>query len=207
MPNELGKLEKPAAEDFVASRKLYLVPLVYTSEDPPAEYVEMVERYWAGVAEHLHRLETKAGKIEKVYHESVALSGEEGIQMVEKLNPRSYEIVKQKCNLGAQFEALEDRELAEESMDWQRCLLIGLISRKVAEKIWEFYREATQKRYEHMARRIDESLGRGQAGLLLIQEDHRVQFQQDIQVFYVAPPALDEIRRWWRDRERQKKSS
>ena len=35
-----------------------------------------------------------------------------------------------------------------------------------------------------------------QTGLLLISERHQVQFPQDIEVFYVSPPALDEFHRW-----------
>ena len=35
-----------------------------------------------------------------------------------------------------------------------------------------------------------------ETGLLLIGERHQVQFPADIEVFYVAPPALDEYRRW-----------
>jgi hypothetical protein len=34
-----------------------------------------------------------------------------------------------------------------------------------------------------------------------MREGHQVQFPEDIQVFYIAPPALDEIRRWLRDQE------
>ena len=34
-----------------------------------------------------------------------------------------------------------------------------------------------------------------------MRENHQVQFPPDVQVFYVAPPALDEIRRWLRERE------
>ena len=36
--------------------------------------------------------------------------------------------------------------------------------------------------------------------LLFIREGHRVQFPPDIEVFSVAPPVLDEIHRWLRDR-------
>ena len=33
--------------------------------------------------------------------------------------------------------------------------------------------------------------------------DHQVQFPPDIEVFYVAPPALDEIKRWFRTRDEE----
>ena len=35
-----------------------------------------------------------------------------------------------------------------------------------------------------------------ETGLLLINERHQVQFPADIEVIYIAPPALDEFRRW-----------
>jgi hypothetical protein len=45
-----------------------------------------------------------------------------------------------------------------------------------------------------------ETLKAGESGLLFMREGHSVQFPQDIEVFTVAPPALDEIRRWQRNR-------
>ena len=43
---------------------------------------------------------------------------------------------------------------------------------------------------------IGSTLGENEGGLLLISERHQVQFPEDIEVFYVSPPALDEFRRW-----------
>ncbi|MFC1989050.1 hypothetical protein ACFLVW_00555 [Chloroflexota bacterium] len=99
------------------------------------------------------------------------------------------------------MEATEDRELAEESMDWERCLLMGFMSEKVAKMVSEFYVEALRKRYEHIAQRIDETLKADEVGMLFIREGHSVQFPKDVEVFSVVPPALDEIYRWMRDRE------
>jgi guanylate kinase len=36
-----------------------------------------------------------------------------------------------------------------------------------------------------------------------MRENHQVQIAPDIQVFYIAPPALDEIKRWIREREQK----
>ncbi len=36
-----------------------------------------------------------------------------------------------------------------------------------------------------------------------MREGHQVQFPTDIEVFYVAPPGLDEIKRWIRAREEE----
>ena len=200
MAEQLGKIEKPEAKDFTSKRKLYLIPLIFSGEEAPPEYVAKFNLYWQQVSEHVANLEAKIGKVSHIYHESIILAGEDGLKAMEKLNPSSCHVAREKCQSGAVFEATEDKELAEESTDWERFLLMGFISQKVAEMVSQFYVEALKKRYEHVARRIDETLKADEAGVLFIREGHMVQFPQDIEVFSVAPPALDEIHRWQRER-------
>ncbi len=199
MAEQLGKIEKPEAEEFAGKRKLYLVPLIFCGENAPTEYVEKFNLYWEQAIQHVANLESKIGKVNHIYHESITLAGENGLKVIEKLNPSSCQIVRDKCQSGAVFEATEDKELAEESADWERFLLMGFISQKVAKMVSEFYLEASRKRYEHIARTIDETLKANEVGILFIREGHMVQFPRDIEVFSIAPPVLDEIRRWQRD--------
>ena len=199
MPEELGRIEKPPAERFAKGRKLYLVPLVYSSKDTPPGYNERTSRYWQEVKEQLSNLEVKIGKVNRVYHEMISLADEKGMKVMEKLNRESYQIGKGKCDNGAVFEVIENEDLLAESIDWGKCLLIGLASLKVASKISEFRVEASKKRYEFMAKRIDETLQSDETGLLFISEGHSLQFPNDIEVFSVFPRALDEIHRWMRD--------
>lgn len=200
MSEELGKLQKPEARRFENKRKLYLVPLLYTWQDAPAEYVEKFELYWQQVREHLANLESKIGEVNRIYHESITLAGEEGLKSLEKFSPSSCQIVSEKCRVGAQVEATEDSAMVEESMDWERHLMMGFISQKVAQTVSEFFAEASKKRYEHIASRIDETFKENEVALFFIREGHRVQFPTDIEVFSVVPPVLDEIHRWLRDR-------
>jgi hypothetical protein len=202
MPEQLGKIERPAAERFKQGKKLYLVPLVYSGEEALDEYKEKCSRYWQQVAEQLTNLASKIGRVNRVYHESIFQSGEDGMKTTERLNPSSYQIAKTQCANGAIFEAVEERELFEEVMDWQRCLMLGFISDKVASKVSEFYAEATKRRNEFMAKKISETLKDDEAGLLFIREGHSVQFPSDMEVFSIFPPALDEIHRWYRDQAR-----
>ena len=201
MSEPLGKIEKPTAEGFVNKRKLYLVPLIFSSKDAPDEYAEKFNRYWEQVSQQIANLEAKIGKVSHIYHETIATAGEEGLKLVEKMNAACYQIVKEETRAGAALEATEDKELTEESFDWERCLVMGLISRKAIKMISELYIETMKKRYEHIARKINETLKEGEAAILFIHEGHMVQFPPDIEVFSVSPPALDEIRRWRRERE------
>ncbi len=200
MAQELGKISKPEADSFKQGRRLLLVPLIYSYEDAPPEYIERLDLYWKQVDEHIGNLETKLSKVSRVYHESISLGGEDGLKIMEKLNPKSCQIAKQKCQNGAKLEVIEDMELAAECMDWERCLLVGLLSNTAARKVSEFYMEASRKRYEHISKKIDETLKVDEIAILFIREGHRVQFPDDVEVFNVAPPALDEIHRWLRDR-------
>jgi hypothetical protein len=102
---------------------------------------------------------------------------------------------------GAELEPLEDADLLTESMDWTKCLAVGLQNQKVFDQVYESYTQAHKKRNEHIAKMIDETLKGGEAGVLLMREGHQVQFPADIEVFYVSPPELDEIKRWLRTRE------
>lgn len=201
MSEELGKIEKPSLEEFREGRKLYFVPLIYCGRESPDEYREKFNRYWNQIEDKIGSLEMKLGRVAKIYHELVPAGGEGGIKAVKELNSKSYEIIKNRLDKGAQLEAAEEGELLNELMDWSRCLAIGLQSQKVFTTAYQSYTEISKKRNEHIARRIDETLAVDEIGILFMREGHEVQFPEDIQVFYVAPPALDDIRRWLRDRE------
>jgi len=200
MSPELGKINKPEAGSFKHTRKLFLVPLIYSSKDAPAEYTEKFELYWQQVDEHIENLEAKLGKVSRIYHESITGTDENSLKLMEKLNPKSSGIAKNRVDKGAKIELIEDRLLAEECMDWERCLLIGLFSETAIKKVSEFYVEAARKRYDYISKRIDTTLKDDEIAVLFIREGSVIQFSKDIEVFSVSPPALDEIHRWLRSR-------
>lgn len=201
MAEELGKIEKPPVEEFKKGRKLYFVPLIYRSEQPPEEYLEKFNRYWEQVEKQITELESKLGKVNRIYHELITASGEDGSKAIRELNDKSHKIIQTCLDSGAQLEAIEEGDLLTEFMDWSRCLIVGLQNQKVLTKVYESYTGVSKKRNEYIAVKIDETLQADEIGILLMRENHQVQFPSDIQVFYVAPPALDEIKRWLRELE------
>ena len=201
MAEELGKIEKPPAADFQKGRRLYFIPLIYCGEDSPADYQEKFNRYWEQVASQISELELKLGKIHKIYHELISSGGEDGLQTIKTLNERSHQIVQSCLGKGARLEVMEDEDRLAQFMDWSRCLLFGLQSQKVMATVYEFYQEAEKKRNEYVAGKIGQTLGPDEIGLLLIREIKQLKLPADIQVFYVVPPALDEINRWLREQE------
>lgn len=199
MGEVLGKIEKPLAEKYQAGRKIYLVPLVYLPKEIPAELLDIVNTYWQEVDQQVKGLEQKLGPTKRIYHESLAVGGDTGLSMLEKFHEKSFPLVKERFERGAILEALEDMDLFTEVMDWGNCLQV-VMGRKAFEILNKLYLEASEKRYEHISRRIDQTLGSEEAGLLFIREDHGIQFPRDIQVFYVSPPALDKIHRYIREK-------
>lgn len=207
MAEELGKIIKPPVEDFKKGRKLYFIPLLLRGEDTPEEYLSKLEKYWEQVKKQLDELESKLGAVNVIYHELVPASGEEGCKSVEDLCKDSHALIKAYMEHGARLDALEEVDILTEFMDWGRCLLIGLQNSGVANKVYDAYMESGKKRNEYIAGKIDETLNDDEIGILFMRENHQVQFPSGIQVFYVAPPALDEIRRWIREREQQQMKS
>ena len=195
------------AEGYRKGRKLFFIPLVYSGSDMPVEYIGLYEKYWDQVAKQIEELSSKLGDVNRIYHELVAATGEAGEKTIKELSTRSHKIVRALMDKKAALEAIEELDVLTEFMDWNRCLLIGLQNEAVLRKVYDAYIEAGKKRNESLARRIDETLKEDESAVLLMRESHQVQFPADIRVFYVAPPALDEIKRWLRERESKASAS
>jgi len=199
MSEELGKIGKPSVEEFKGKRKLLFIPFIYYGSEAPKEYQEKLDNYWKQVEDQIRDLELKLGEISRIYHELVPVGSDEGNTAVKELNQQGYKIIQVRMEKGAQLEALEDDDLLTELVDWSRCLTIGLQNEGVIGKVYQLYADVNKKRNEHISSRIDETLKADEVGILLMREGHQVQFPSDIQVFYIAPPALDETKRWLRD--------
>ena len=203
---ELGRIERPAAEQYRGRRKLVLVPLVYSPAPDDPEGAAALQNYWEQMRTQVAALENALGGLQRIYHESVTASEDEGMEQLRAGDQRSHAFVAGKRESGAMLEATEDIEILLETLDLQRCLMIPMASPAVASRLQEWHAEANRHRYEHIATRIDDTLTEEGMGLLLISERHQVQFPSDVEVFYVSPPALDEFRRWfqnWAARQQQ----
>jgi hypothetical protein len=200
MSQDLGKIEKPEVSSFKHNRKIMQVPLVYAGKESPAEYLELFEKYWQQVNEMVTKLESKLGSVSVIFHETINAGGEQGLIMLETLSPKSHALVAARKKNEETLRCIENTELLEEVMDWERCIMMGFLSEKVAKTVYEAFGDASRKRYQQIGKTIDETLKDGDIALLFIREGHMVQFPQDVDVFSVAPPALDEIHRWARDR-------
>ena len=58
------------------------------------------------------------------------------------------------------------------------------------------FQTAITERYSFISEQIDKNLQIDSPGILFINEEHKVQFSDDIQVFYVSPPSVDKFKKW-----------
>lgn len=205
----LGQVERPPAEQFQGKRRLLLLPLMYAPPEANSEASDglaIYQRYWEQARTQVDALAVGLGGLHHIYHESLVEGGEEGLAYLQMADAHAYAMVQVRCQAGATLEATESIDLITETIDLQRCLMIPFTSDRVAARIQEWYAETNRSRYEHIAQRIQDTLQADETGLLLINERHQVQFPTEMEVFYIAPPALDEYRRWvqnWAERQQR----
>jgi hypothetical protein len=207
MAQELGRIQRPSASQYDGRRKLLLVPLVYGPQVDNPEGAAVLQNYWEQMRTQVEVLEVALGGLQRIYHESLTVGGNEGLEQLGAADQRSHGFIASKTTSGAVLEATEDMDVLLETLDLQRCMMIPLASTSVASKLQEWHSDSNRQRYEHIASRIDGTLGENETGLLLISERHQVQFPSDIEVFYVSPPALDEYRRWFQNWVDQQQAS
>lgn len=199
MVEELGRITRPSTANYQGKRKLLLAPLVQLAvpaDSMPPEGAEILARYWEQVDVQVRAVQNALGSVTHVYHENLPEGGDAGLGYLEDTAQGSHKLTAGLVAAGAVLETTESIEILAETLDLQRCLMQPLMSPTVADRLQEWFGEANRRRYEFVADAIDTTLGEDETGLLLVNERHQVQFASDIEVIYIAPPALDEFRRW-----------
>lgn len=197
---ELGKIEKPQADEYSRKRKLYCIPNIYPLQEADSGYDELVSKYWEEVDRQIEKMEI-AGRAQKIFCELIFQQGDEALDALDKINARMVRIIRRKLGEGSTLIPLEDRDILGQYTDWGNCLQV-VFTREVFSRVLEFYREFSEKRLQHVLNVIDTNLAEAEAGLLFMKDDDRakIQFPKDIEVFLITPPSYDDIMRWVRDR-------
>ena len=197
---ELGQMSKPNVEDYIGKKKLYCIANIYTIDDAPDDYKELVNRYWDEVVQQMEKIEA-AGKVKKIFCELVSTQGDEALNMLGKNNERLSQIIRKKLDEGVTLLPLENKEIFGPYTDWGNCLRV-VFTKEVFTRILEFYTEISEKRLQHIISTIESNLSEAEAGLLIMKDEDRakLQFPKDIEVFLITPPSYDDIIRWFREK-------
>ncbi|TNF56493.1 hypothetical protein EP227_00675 [bacterium] len=204
---ELGKIEKPEAASFEGKKKLYHIRNVYLPEGAPEDYTKLFHTYWDEALQQLEKIET-AGKIVKIFCENITVSDKEALDILEKTNKPVAGLIQKKLAEGGTLLPLEREDIFSPFLDWSNCLMV-VRSKEVLEKIYGFYTEYLNKRFQHIIDVIEKNLSDTEAGLLIMRDEDRsrIQFPKDIEVFLITPPSYDNILRWMRDQVTKKADS
>ncbi|MCX7857355.1 MAG: hypothetical protein N2513_05175 [Deltaproteobacteria bacterium] len=194
---ELGKIEKPSVEKFSEKKKLYCVNHIFF-QGKDDEFKSMVDRYWTEIDEHLRKLEI-AGKIKKIFVEGLLYEDEESISSIKDINENLYSLIKKRVDEGGQIVPIEEEGTFSAFLDLRNCLFI-VRNREVYEKLYVYFREVAEKRFEAIKKAILEALKEGESALLVMDENLRatIEFPDEIEIFLVVPPSYDEILKYLR---------
>jgi hypothetical protein len=196
---ELGQINRPEAESFAGKRKLYCVANMYSLEDAPGEYKDLVQKYWDQATEQMEKLET-AGKIKKIFCEIITGTDDDSLSILSRMNDRVFRIIKKKAEEGGVLIPLETPDILGPFTDWGNCLRV-IHTHEVFVRVFEYYTEIANKRFQHMLDVLEKNLAEDEAGLLILKDEDRarLQFPKDIEVFLITPPSYDDIMRWLRE--------
>lgn len=201
----LGNIGKPTVDQFDGYKKLFLVPFV-TSFAQDANLDKLIDKYWDEVEEQITNLESRFGSTSEIFLEGAVVGGETELDELAKANPSSVSLIKSIVSRGAVLRKTEEAEPLLEAVDLQRCLMVTQASLKVHQQLTEWLSDARKRRYSTISSNIDATLGANKVGVLIISQDHQVQFPEDTKVFYIAPPALNQIEGYIRDQSTKKAS-
>jgi len=196
---EIGKIDRPEVSAYRNKKKIYFVRNLYLPQNATDKYRDIFYQYWNEVEEHLSRLEI-AGKAEKIFCESVYLSGEEAMKVLSSMNVRLEEMVQKRIEAGGALLPLESREIFGIYIDWYNCLAVVRTS-PVHEAIHKFLDETIRDRFAHIKSVLRENIADGEAALLIMRDEDRkfLEVPDDIELFLVTPPAYDDLIRFIRD--------
>lgn len=191
----LGKIEKPSVDAYKGKRKVYLIPLLVSgkAEDLPQDWNNKLGKYWKQVEARLRQLELKVGVVRKVYCELVDKDGATGNEFVKKMDKMVWQVIESALGRGAELKGVENSTLLQEYFDWLKCLYVNLTSERVNRLIADFFAQNLKQRYEHISMFVNDDLKTGEAAALFVRDSNSIKLAQDIDLFRILPPALDEL--------------
>jgi len=155
----------------------------------PEDFDEKAREFWGYVEE---RLSAVSGRLKKVYLESSGVVGKRHMEMLRVTDPRQYEVVKRILDGGAELVEVEAAELVLETISWMQRMQELLSSGEEGgptglQTIGEFLKESMEERDEFVKRRVDETLGEGEVGVMFMDMSRQIEFPSDIRVVITCP--------------------
>ena len=193
------------------------VPRMFTADeflriDPrlPPDLDERRREFWSYVEERISAL---GSRLKKIYLTSVGVPPRKQLEMLRITDPQMYEVVLRGVEQGAELVDAENPELVLETISWMQQLQHSLSAsesdKAKLETVGQFLAESMRERDDYLARRIAQTLGDGEVGLLILDDSRNVSLPGDIRVITTCPfQPRDYLNSWLatlrlKDREEQ----
>lgn len=218
---ELGKMEKPRAEDFKEKRKLYVVPMLPFEELALQFKIDTaaVERLWGEVRDKIEYFVSMYGDLKFLYIEGITADESAGIEYFERFGKDSnhYKLMKNLIDKGAVIKGIDKSEYVKRSRllfeEYSRSFLPetketheGFYGKDIDFEGWRNYLVKkileTQEEMNRLASRILGEMPEDANGVLIITDGRAVEFPEGMDVFQIRPPAFDEISRNLREQSK-----
>ena len=108
MAEELGRIQRPPASQYDGRRKLLLVPLIYGPQADDPVGAEVLQNYWEQMQTQVEALESALGGLQHLYHESLTVGGDEGLEQLGAADQRSHTFITNKTQSGADSDLSPD---------------------------------------------------------------------------------------------------
>ncbi len=168
------------------SRTLLIVPRIYAKSEfreavsyVPDDYDAQSEEFWTYVADKLRAFR---GRIRWVFRESLSGDTEEALKEASGDEGRGLSLITGLIEEGAKLKPTEDRILVAETESW-----LKMIRGSSNDALVGLYEQSLAERNHHISDLIDQSLGEGEVGLLLIDSRRKLELPKDIRIVRVLP--------------------
>jgi hypothetical protein len=191
---ELVKIKTESLIKDDQGRQLIEIPLFFIKNIPSysknQDLVDLIKEYFNQVHLWISEYIQKVKKISKLY--IVSLKEDDPIEKFLEINFKITEtfydfIIELSKNVDVII--VEDIDLYLEFLSW-----FDVITSQQASKFdLKLFNEVSQERLDHIAERIDKTLGENQVGVLFINPNSGINYSEDIKVIHFTPPIVDEI--------------
>jgi len=141
----------------------------------PEDFKQKTNEFWSYVDEKLIAF---VGKVQRIYRDGICVQGEEALSKLVHLDMENYKIAKKLVDAGASFEATEDALLVAESENW----LHMLASKGSNLTVLEMFEETIKERDSIVSKRVNETLGDDECGVLFMDPSRAVSLNEKIKV-------------------------
>jgi len=176
----------------------------------PPDLEERRREFWSYVGERISAL---GSRLKKIYLTSMGVPPKRQLEMLKISDSQMYEVVRRGLEQGAELVDAEDPELVLETISWMQQLQHTLSAsggdKAKLETVGQFLAESMRERDDYLAKRIAQTLGDGEVGLLILDDSRNVSLPGDIRVITTCPfQPRDYLNSWLatlrlKDREEQ----